>query len=142
MLDIWPFLFKPLEQAYFRSPGSTKRSREDVAKNDFQDVVTTADVDKLTTKGFLNEDTSSLVNASIGRCIVSNTRPCTTLHIFHSSRTVKQAAACSLPVPLPILGTASSFSIPLPVTITAIRSTVSSAPAMSGSSSLACGWPF
>src|SRR6266536_4718775 len=55
--------------------------------------------------------------------VVSNTRPWTTSRILHSSRTVKQAATCSFPVPLPILGTASSFSIPLTVTITAIRST-------------------
>ena len=31
----------------------------------FQKAVTTADVDKLTTKGFLDEDTRTLVDASV-----------------------------------------------------------------------------
>lgn len=56
--------------------------------------------------------------------VISKTKPCTASRNFHSSRTSRQAAACSLPVSLPILGIASNFSVPLPVTITATRSTV------------------
>jgi len=84
---------KSLKHPDFLSFGSAKDSSENITENHLQYMVAAAYVHYFTTKGFLDENASSFVNAGVGRCSVKNE----TVKFFSNFSVIEYfQASCSL----------------------------------------------